>query len=67
MAASEFKRNRKRLGDLSPDQEAAIQDVLLPALVNKLSHPLIVHLRNAARDREPNEIIDQLRKMLRID
>lgn len=67
MAASEFKRNRKRLGDLSPDQETAIQDVLLPALVNKLSHPLIVHLRNAARDREPNEIIDQLRKMLRID
>jgi glutamyl-tRNA reductase len=67
MAASEFKRNRKRLGDLSPDQEAAIQDVLLPALVNKLSHPLIVHLRNAPRDREPNEIIDQLRKMLRID
>lgn len=67
MAASEFKRNRKRLGDLSPDQETAIQDVLLPALVNKLSHPLIVHLRNAAREREPNEIIDQLRKMLRID
>jgi glutamyl-tRNA reductase len=67
MAASEFKRSRKRLGDLSPDQEAAIQHVLLPALVNKLSHPLIVHLRNAPGDREPNEIIDQLRKMLRID
>jgi glutamyl-tRNA reductase len=67
MAASEFKRNRKRLGGLSPEQETAILDVLLPALVNKLSHPVILHLRNAARDREANEVIDELRKMLRIE
>ncbi|MFY9607933.1 MAG: glutamyl-tRNA reductase [Blastocatellia bacterium] len=67
MAASEFKRNRKRLGGLSPEQESAILDVLLPALVNKLSHPVILHLRNAARDREPNEVIDELRKMLKIE
>jgi glutamyl-tRNA reductase len=67
MATNEFKRNRKRLGDLSPDQENAILDVLLPALVNKLSHPVILHLRNASRDREPNEVIDELRKMLRIE
>jgi glutamyl-tRNA reductase len=67
MAASEFKRNRKRLGGLSPDQENAIQEVLLPSLVNKLSHPIILHLRNAARDREPSELIEELRKMLRID
>jgi glutamyl-tRNA reductase len=67
MAASEFKRNRKRLGGLSLEQENAIQNVLLPALVNKLSHPVILHLRNAAREREPNEFIEELRKMLRID
>jgi glutamyl-tRNA reductase len=67
MAASEFKRNRKRLGGLSLEQETAIQNVLLPALVNKLSHPVILHLRNAAREREPNEFIEELRKMLRID
>ncbi|MEK6302931.1 MAG: glutamyl-tRNA reductase [Acidobacteriota bacterium] len=67
MAASEFRRNRKRLGGLSQEQEAAIQDVLLPSLVNKLSHPIILHLRNAAREREPSELIDELRKMLRID
>lgn len=66
MAASEFKRNRKRLG-LSPEQENAILDVLLPALVNKLSHPVILHLRNAARERDANEVIDELRKMLRIE
>lgn len=67
MAASEFKRNRKRLGALSAEQETAIQDVLLPALVNKLSHPVILHLRNAAREREPSELIDELRKLLRLD
>src|SRR5436309_8957397 len=67
MAANEFKRNRKRLGALTPEQEAAIQDVLLPALVNKLSHPVIVHLREAARDGEPTKVLEELRKMIRID
>lgn len=67
MAANEFRRNRKRLGALTPEQEAAIQDVLLPALVNKLSHPVIVHLREAARDGEPTKVLEELRKMIRID
>jgi glutamyl-tRNA reductase len=67
MALSEYKRNRKRLGALSPEQETAILDILLPALVNKLSHPVIVHLRHAARDGEPAEVIEDLRKMIRID
>ena len=67
MAANEFKRNRKRLGALTPEQEAAIQEVLLPALVNKLSHPVIVHLREAARDGEPTKVLEELRKMIRID
>ena len=67
MAAAEFRRNRKRMGALSPEQEAAIQDVLIPALVNKLSHPVIVHLRTAARNGETTEVLDELRKMVRID
>ena len=67
MALSEYRRNRKRLGALNAEQEAAIQDVLLPALVNKLSHPVIVHLRHAARNGEPSEVIEELRKMIRID
>lgn len=64
---SEFKRNRKRLADLSVEQEAAIEDVLIPALVNKLSHPMIVHIRNAARDGQPTQMMDELRKMIRIE
>jgi glutamyl-tRNA reductase len=67
MAVSEFKRNRKRMGALSPEQEAAIQDILIPAIVNKLSHPMIVHLRDAARNGEPTDVLEELRKMLRVD
>lgn len=67
IVVSEFRRNRKRLGDLSTEQEAAIEEVLIPALVNKLSHPMIVHLRNAARDGQPTQMMDELRKMLRIE
>jgi glutamyl-tRNA reductase len=67
IVASEFKRNRKRLPDMTPQQEAAIEDVLIPALVNKLSHPMIVHLRNAARDGKPTQMVEELRRMMRID
>jgi glutamyl-tRNA reductase len=64
---SEFKRNRKRLGELSQEQETVIEEILIPALVNKLSHPMIVHIRNAARDGKPTQMMDELRKMIRID
>jgi glutamyl-tRNA reductase len=64
---SEFKRNRKRLGVLSHEQEIAIEEILIPSLVNKLSHPMIVHLRNAARDGKPTQMMDELRKMMRIE
>src|SRR5215216_1382928 len=67
MAATEFKRNRKRMGALTPEQETAIQDVLIPALVNKLSHPMIVHLRSAVSNGEPTQVMEELRKMIRID
>ncbi|HMG34650.1 MAG TPA: glutamyl-tRNA reductase [Blastocatellia bacterium] len=67
LAQSEFKRTRRRLGSLTPEQEAAIVEVLLPALVNKLSHPVIVHLRNASRNGESTEALNELRKLLRID
>ncbi len=67
LAISEFQRNRKRMGDLSQEQEAAIRDVLIPSLVNKLSHPIIVHLRTAARNGDRSQVVEELRKMIRID
>ncbi|MCI0485299.1 MAG: glutamyl-tRNA reductase [Blastocatellia bacterium] len=67
VALSEFKRNRKRMGNLDPEQETAIEDILIPALVNKLSHPVLVHLRAAARNGDSTDVLDELRKMIRID
>jgi glutamyl-tRNA reductase len=67
MALNEFKRNRKRMGTLNSEQESAIQEVLIPALVNKLSHPVILHLRQAARNGETTEVLNELRKMIRIE
>src|SRR5215213_357861 len=67
MALSEFRRNRKRMGSLNAEQEAAIRDVLIPALVNKLSHPVIVHMRSAAGEGKTTEVLDELRKMVKID
>ncbi|HKF56953.1 MAG TPA: glutamyl-tRNA reductase [Blastocatellia bacterium] len=67
LAVVELRRNRKRLGTLTPEQEAAIREVLIPALVNKLSHPMIMHMRSAAQNGERAQILEELRKMVRLD
>lgn len=46
MALAEFSRSRKRLGDLTPDQEEGIR-VMLHAVVNKFTHPIIRQLRES--------------------
>ncbi len=66
MAHGELKRNRKRLGELTDEQEAAIAEILIPALVNKLSHPIILQMRAAAKDETPADIVEELKKMLRV-
>src|SRR6185503_15611078 len=44
LARQEMDRHRKSLGQLTPEQEAAIEQ-LLKATVNKLSHPLLDQMR----------------------
>jgi glutamyl-tRNA reductase len=44
VARKEMERQRKRLGQLTPDQEAAIEHLLL-ATVNKISHPVLNQMR----------------------
>lgn len=44
IARSEMERQRSRLGTLSPEQEGAIEAMLL-ATVNKISHPVLNHMR----------------------
>lgn len=67
LAVHEYNRTRKRLGTLTPEQEKAIQEILIPALVNKLSHPVIIHLRNTAANGQQTEVLQELRKLIRID
>ena len=46
IASAEFKRHRHRLGHLTPEQERAIEALLVSA-VNKISHPVIHRLRRS--------------------
>ena len=46
VARSEMERQRKRLGSLSPEQEAAIE-ALLMSTVNKISHPVLNQMRRS--------------------
>jgi len=45
-ARGELRRQRNRLGDLTPEQEKAVE-ALLMSTVNKISHPLINRLRRS--------------------
>jgi glutamyl-tRNA reductase len=46
IARSELSRQRNRLGPLTVEQEAAIE-ALLVSTVNKISHPLLSHMRRS--------------------
>lgn len=46
IARSELARQRNRLGTLTPEQERAIEAMLI-ATVNKISHPLMNRMRNS--------------------
>ncbi|HKC64192.1 MAG TPA: glutamyl-tRNA reductase [Pyrinomonadaceae bacterium] len=47
IAQSELVRQRRRLGDLSPEQERAIESLLI-STVNKITHPVIQQMRRSA-------------------
>ncbi len=52
MAFAELERSRKRLGDLSEDQEQALQ-VMINAIVNRFTHPVIKQLRESEDGHSP--------------
>jgi glutamyl-tRNA reductase len=52
VARPELARQRKRLGPLNKDQEAAIESLLL-STVNKIAHPLISQMRRFFESSEP--------------
>ncbi|HEX5706412.1 MAG TPA: glutamyl-tRNA reductase [Pyrinomonadaceae bacterium] len=54
-ALEEMRRQRARLGDLTPEQERAIEQLLL-STVNKISHPVIHRLRRSYSTGEDEDI-----------
>ena len=55
IAHEEFERQRNRLGDLTPEQEQAIEAMLM-STVNKISHPVIHRMRRSYDAGEENEV-----------
>lgn len=67
VANSEFARLRKKLGDLTPEQEEAIRELLLPSIINKISHPIISHMRDSAtREAGAEESVSIWRRIFRL-
>ncbi len=64
IARSEMIRQRTRLGPLTPEQERAIEALLLAA-VNKISHPLIERMRRSLDS--DNENIQAWRDLLDLE
>jgi glutamyl-tRNA reductase len=64
IARSEMIRQRNRLGPLTPQQERAIESLLLAA-VNKISHPLIDRMRRSLDS--DNENIQAWRDLLDLE
>ena len=55
IAREEFERQRARLGPLTPEQEQAIEAMLMSA-VNKISHPVIHRMRRSYDSGEDTEV-----------
>jgi glutamyl-tRNA reductase len=61
----EIERNRRHLKDLSPEQQAAV-DQITRSIVNKILHPPIEHLKQMANDPQGPDLTDLIRKLFNI-
>jgi glutamyl-tRNA reductase len=62
-AIAELDKNRARLGDLTEEQEAAIENLLL-STVNKISHPILYGLRRSHEETGAAEFVEILCSLL---
>jgi glutamyl-tRNA reductase len=51
IAREELARHRKHLGPLSPEQEGALEALVL-STIKKISHPIIMQMRRRAMEVE---------------
>ena len=63
---AEVDRALRRLGPLTPEQEEALE-ALSAAIVNKLLHPMTVHLKQAAQDGWASEQATLIQKLLGLE
>src|SRR2546427_10422346 len=61
----EIERNRRHLKDLSPEQQAAV-DQITKSLVNKILHTPIEQLKQMANDPQGPDLADTIRKIFNI-
>jgi len=62
---AEIDRLRGRLGELSPEQEMAVE-ALTKGIINKIMHTPITTLKSAAKDPEATTVIDLVRKLFNL-
>ncbi len=62
---AEIDRVRGRLGQLSPEQELAIE-AATRGMINKILHTPITTLKSAARDPQANTVIDLIRRLFNL-
>ena len=62
-ARGEFKQNRSKLGNLTAEQEQAIEHLLV-STVNKLAHPILYGLRRSHEETGAEEFVEILTSLL---
>jgi glutamyl-tRNA reductase len=66
LSRQEMERVRPKLGELSPEQEEALQ-AYTRGLLNKLAHGPMVELKRASAVPEGNHIVTLIRRMFKVD
>ncbi len=66
LCRGEFERVRSKLGELTPQQQEAI-DALMRGIVNKVAHAPIAELRRQASEPGGHQAIEVIRRVFRID
>jgi glutamyl-tRNA reductase len=62
---AEIDRHRAKFGEVTPQQEAAI-DALTKAMINKIMHTPIVTLKTAAKSPEAATVVDLIRRVFNL-
>jgi glutamyl-tRNA reductase len=63
---AEVERLRGRLGQVTPEQEAAIE-ALTRGIINKILHTPITTLKNAARDQDEGPLVELIRRIFKLE